>query len=78
MRLGGDWRSRCCTSRATRFGHLAIWDPRSRAAIIIDAVLERGIYSRDGELLIPPRIYDADAYRRSDPRLLERSSRTCS
>ena len=30
---------------------------------MIDAVLERGIYSRDGELLIPPRIYDITAYR---------------
>jgi len=71
LRLGEDWRVEVLHLPGHTFGHLAIWDPRSRAAIIIDAVLERGIYSRDGELLIPPRIYDADAYRRSIRRLLE-------
>ncbi len=71
LRLGGDWRVEVLHLPGHTFGHLAIWDPRSRAAIIIDAVLERGIYSRDGELLIPPRIYDADAYRRSIHSLLE-------
>jgi len=71
LRLGGDWRVEVLHLPGHTLGHLAIWDPRSRAAIIIDAVLERGIYSRDGELLIPPRIYDAAAYRRSIRSLLE-------
>jgi len=71
LRLGDDWRVEVLHLPGHTFGHLAIWDPRSRAAIIIDAVLERGIYSRAGELLIPPRIYDADAYRRSIRSLLE-------
>ena len=71
LRLGDDWRVEVLHVPGHTFGHLAIWDPRSRAAIIIDAVLERGIYSRAGELLIPPRIYDADAYRRSIRSLLE-------
>jgi glyoxylase-like metal-dependent hydrolase (beta-lactamase superfamily II) len=64
IRLGDDWRVEVLHLPGHTFGHLGIWDPRSRAAIVIDAVLERGIYARDGTtLLIPPRIYDLDAYR---------------
>jgi glyoxylase-like metal-dependent hydrolase (beta-lactamase superfamily II) len=44
-------------------GHLGLWDPRHRVAIIIDAALGDGIYDRGGNRLIPPRYYDADAYR---------------
>ena len=46
-----------------------MWDPRSRAAIVIDAVLERGIYANDGQLLIPGRVYDVAAYRNSIRRI---------
>jgi glyoxylase-like metal-dependent hydrolase (beta-lactamase superfamily II) len=70
LRLGADWRVEVLHLPGHTFGHIGVWDPRSRAAIIVDAVLERGIYSRDGELLIPPRIYDADGYRGSIRRLL--------
>ena len=44
-------------------GHIGLWDPRHRVAIIIDAVLYDGIYDRAGTKLIPPRYYDAAAYR---------------
>jgi glyoxylase-like metal-dependent hydrolase (beta-lactamase superfamily II) len=44
-------------------GHVGLWDPDARAAIIIDAALSDGIYDRAGNKLIPPRYYDADAYR---------------
>ena len=44
-------------------GHIGLWDPRHRVAIIIDAVLCDGIYDRAGIKLIPPRYYDAGAYR---------------
>lgn len=43
-------------------GHLGLWDERSRALILIDAVLYDGIYDRAGNRLIPPRYYDARAY----------------
>ena len=65
-RTGG---SRSCTCPVTRFGHIGLWDPRSRAAIVIDAVLERGIYANDGELLIPAAIYDVAAYRETIRRI---------
>jgi glyoxylase-like metal-dependent hydrolase (beta-lactamase superfamily II) len=50
-------------------GHLGLWDPRGRVAIIIDAALSDGIYDRAGNKLIPPRYYDASAYRTSISRI---------
>lgn len=44
-------------------GHVGLWDPSARVAIIIDAALSDGIYDRAGNKLIPPRYYDAEAYR---------------
>ena len=44
-------------------GHLGLWDADDRIAIIIDAALLDGIYDRAGNKLIPPRYYDAAAYR---------------
>lgn len=44
-------------------GHIGLWEPRDRVAIIIDAALLDGIYDRAGNRLIPPRYYDAGAYR---------------
>jgi glyoxylase-like metal-dependent hydrolase (beta-lactamase superfamily II) len=71
LRLSDDWRVEVLHLPGHTLGHIGVWDPRSRAAIIIDAVLERGIYSNDGELLIPPRIYDLDGYRDTIRRLRE-------
>lgn len=50
-------------------GHIGLWDPRDRVAIIIDAALLDGIYDRLGNKLIPPRYYDADAYRETIRRI---------
>jgi len=44
-------------------GHVGLWESRDRGEIIIDAALLDGIYDRAGNKLIPPRYYDADAYR---------------
>jgi glyoxylase-like metal-dependent hydrolase (beta-lactamase superfamily II) len=63
IRLSDDWRVEILHLPGHTPGHLGVWDPRSRAAIAVDAVLERGIYADDGRLLIPPRIYDLAAYR---------------
>jgi glyoxylase-like metal-dependent hydrolase (beta-lactamase superfamily II) len=68
--LGPDWRVEVMHLPGHSLGHLGIWDARSGAAVIIDAVLERGIYSRAGELLIPPRYYDATAYQNTIRRLI--------
>lgn len=50
-------------------GHLGIWDPDGRIAIVIDAALSDGIYDRVGNKLIPPRYYDAGAYRQTIRRI---------
>ena len=71
LRLSDDWRVEVLHLPGHTLGHIGVWDARSRAAIIIDAVLERGIYSNDGALLIPPRIYDLDGYRATIRRLRE-------
>jgi glyoxylase-like metal-dependent hydrolase (beta-lactamase superfamily II) len=63
IRLADDRRVEILHLPGHTLGHIGVWDPRNRVAISIDAVLERGIYSNDGELLIPPRIYDMKAYR---------------
>ena len=69
LRLGPDWRVEVLALPGHTPGHLGLWDPRSGAAIIIDAVLRDGIYDRAGERLIPPRYYDARAYEATIRRL---------
>jgi glyoxylase-like metal-dependent hydrolase (beta-lactamase superfamily II) len=69
LRLGPDWRVEVLALPGHTPGHLGLWDPRSRAAVIIDAVLRDGIYDRAGERLIPPRYYDARAYEATIGRL---------
>jgi glyoxylase-like metal-dependent hydrolase (beta-lactamase superfamily II) len=77
LRLGDDWRLEVLHLPGHTPGHLGLWDPRSGAAIIIDAVLADGIYDRGGARLIPPRYYSASDYeatiralRARDPELL--------
>ena len=50
-------------------GHLGLWDPRSGAAIIIDAALADGVYDRAGNRLIPPRYYSVADYEATIRRL---------
>jgi glyoxylase-like metal-dependent hydrolase (beta-lactamase superfamily II) len=69
IRLSDGWRIEILHLPGHTLGHLGVWDPRSRAAIAVDAVLERGIYANDGRLLIPPRIYDLPAYRETIAKL---------
>ena len=68
--LAPDWRVEVLHLPGHTLGHLGVWDPRSRAAIIIDAVLYDGIYDRAGNKLIPPRYYDAQAQQETIRRLL--------
>lgn len=61
VHLGDGWRVEILHLPGHTLGHLGIWDPRSRAAVIVDAVLSDGIYDRAGNKLIPPRYYDVAA-----------------
>ena len=69
LRLGPQWRVEVVALPGHTPGHLGLWDARSGAAIVIDAVLADGIYDRAGRKLIPPRYYDLHGLRQTIARL---------
>ncbi len=46
-------------------GHLGLWEPRSRTAIIQDAVMARGLLDTEGRVIHPSPYFDAAAYEAS-------------
>ncbi|MCM3748764.1 MBL fold metallo-hydrolase [Paenibacillus pasadenensis] len=62
IRLGsaGDWQLLSTPGHTP--GHLALWEERSKTAIIGDAVLGRGLYNTAGRLVAPPPYYDCGDY----------------
>jgi glyoxylase-like metal-dependent hydrolase (beta-lactamase superfamily II) len=52
-------------------GHLGVWEPASRTAIVIDAVLAGGLLDLEGNVIHPAPYFDAAAYEGS-ARLLQR------
>ena len=69
LRLDPSWRVEVLALPGHTPGHLGLWDPRSGAAIIIDAVLADGVYDRAGTRLIPPRYYTVAGYEQTIRRL---------
>lgn len=63
IRLGAGRRFEVLHLPGHTPGHIGLWDPTARVAITIDAALGDGIYDRSGHKLIPPRYYNAEAYR---------------
>ena len=63
IRLGRGRRLEVLHLPGHTLGHVGLWDPQQGIAIVIDAALYDGIYDRAGNKLIPPRYYDAAAYR---------------
>ena len=43
-------------------GHVGLWDPASRTAIVIDAVMGRGLLDLDGNVIHPPPYFDVQEY----------------
>ena len=77
LRLGRTWRVEVLALPGHTPGHLGLWDPRSGAAIVLDAALADGVCDRAGRRMIPPRYYSAGGYeatlrrlRALDPELL--------
>jgi glyoxylase-like metal-dependent hydrolase (beta-lactamase superfamily II) len=69
LRLGPDWRIELLHLPGHTPGHLGIWDAKNDAVIIVDAALEKGIYDREGNLLQPPRYFDATCYQNTISKL---------
>jgi glyoxylase-like metal-dependent hydrolase (beta-lactamase superfamily II) len=43
-------------------GHIGLWEPVSRSAIVMDAVLGRGLLDLDKNVIHPPPYFDVEAY----------------
>src|SRR5207237_1286856 len=52
-------------------GHIGVWEPSSRTAIVMDAVLGNGLLDTDGNVIHPPPIVDTTGYEAS-VRLLQK------
>lgn len=50
-------------------GHVGLWEPESRTAIVIDAVLGNGLYDLEGKVIHPPPYTHAVAYEESIAKL---------
>jgi glyoxylase-like metal-dependent hydrolase (beta-lactamase superfamily II) len=46
-------------------GHVGIWEPSSRTAIVMDAVMANGLLDTDGTVIHPPPIVDITGYENS-------------
>ena len=46
-------------------GHVGVWEPGSRTAIVMDAVMANGLLDTDGNVIHPPPIVDAAGYEAS-------------
>lgn len=69
LRLGPSWSVEVLALPGHTPGHVGLWDPRSGAAIIIDAAVADGVCDRAGHRLIPPRYYSAADYEATIRRL---------
>lgn len=52
-------------------GHIGLWEPRTRTAIVIDAVLGAGLLDMEGTIIHPPPYFGAADYERTIARLRE-------
>jgi glyoxylase-like metal-dependent hydrolase (beta-lactamase superfamily II) len=43
-------------------GHLGLWEPTSRTAIVMDAAMGRGLLDMEGNVIHPPPYFDVEGY----------------
>ena len=65
FRLGPDLAVEIVALPGHSPGHLGLWEPASRTAIVMDAVLGNGLLDTDGNVVHPPPIVDVAAYEAS-------------
>jgi glyoxylase-like metal-dependent hydrolase (beta-lactamase superfamily II) len=71
LRLGSRLEVRVLHLPGHSPGHVGLWEPVSRTAIVSDAVLGRGLLDTDGNVVHPPPIGDPAGYERSARLLLD-------
>jgi glyoxylase-like metal-dependent hydrolase (beta-lactamase superfamily II) len=71
LRLDDDWIVEARAIPGHTAGHAAVWDPRSRSALIGDGALWRGCVDASDRVLSGPPYVDAAGYRRSATSLAE-------
>ncbi len=62
LRLADDWRLNVLHVPGHSRGHLALYDPRQKAAFVGDAIHGRGCPKATGEMAIPVTYYQVDVY----------------
>lgn len=65
IRLGSELEVRVLHLPGHSRGHVGLWEPRSRTAIVTDAVLGKGLLDTEGVVIHPPPYFDAAAYEAS-------------
>jgi glyoxylase-like metal-dependent hydrolase (beta-lactamase superfamily II) len=73
VRLSGDEELRLGPELAVRIlhlpghsaGHLGVWEPHSRTAIVLDAVMALGLLDTDGNVIHPPPVPHVTEYEQS-------------
>jgi glyoxylase-like metal-dependent hydrolase (beta-lactamase superfamily II) len=62
LRLGPDWSVEVLHTAGHSRGHLSVYDPRSRSAVIADATLWNAVLTKTGEPAFPPTYRYLDTY----------------
>jgi glyoxylase-like metal-dependent hydrolase (beta-lactamase superfamily II) len=65
LRLGPELTVRILHLPGHSAGHLGVWEPRSRTAIVLDAVMARGLLDTEGAVIHPPPVPHVDGYEAS-------------
>lgn len=71
IRLGPELDVRVIHLPGHSPGHLGLWIPASRTAIVIDAVMGRGLLDTEGNVIHPSPYFDIAGYEASANRLLQ-------
>ncbi|WP_102348737.1 MBL fold metallo-hydrolase [Bacillus sp. Marseille-P3661] len=60
--LSDDWQVQFLYSPGHTKGHMIVYDPKHKLAVITDAILGKGVYTRDGALTLCPTYRYTDMY----------------
>jgi glyoxylase-like metal-dependent hydrolase (beta-lactamase superfamily II) len=70
IRLSPEWIIQILHTAGHSWGHISLYDPRSKTAIIADAALYNSVLTADGQPAFPPTYRYLDTYQATIQRLL--------